>query len=120
MSEMPPEIRAIFDSYPEPARSQLLALRDLIFQVAGDAPVTETLKWGQPSYRAPKGSPIRLGVTKEGAVALYAICTTTLIETFRQGPGAHLTFEKTRAVLPRPDQLDTLRPLIAHVLTYHA
>ena len=116
---MTPEVRAVFDSYPEPARTELLALRDLIFQVAEGLPVVEEVKWGQPSYRAPKGSPLRLGVTKSGDLALYAICTTTIIETFRQGPGANFRFEKNRAVLPRPDEFDALRPLIAHALTYH-
>jgi hypothetical protein len=118
---MTPEVRAVFDSFPEPARAGLLSLRDLIFQVAGDIPVTESLKWGQPAYRTPIGSTLRLGVPKTGGFALYAHCATNVIETYRSNAGAQCRFEGNRAVLftDVTDIKDSLRLMIAHALTYH-
>lgn len=49
-----PDVAAVFDSYPDAARSELLALRQLILDTAdetdGVCAVEETLHWGQPSY----------------------------------------------------------------------
>jgi hypothetical protein len=118
---MTPEVRAVFDSFPEPARAGLLSLRDLIFQVAGNTPVTESLKWGQPAYRTPKGSTLRLGVPKTGGFALYTHCATNIIETYRTHAGLDARFEGNRAVLftDMTEIKDSLRLMIAHALTYH-
>ena len=47
-------VKAVFDGYPEPIRSKLMALRSMIFETArrtdGVGDIEETLKWGQPSY----------------------------------------------------------------------
>ena len=118
---MPATVRAAFDAYPADVRAHLLTLRRAIFETA-DAlglPVEESLKWGQPSYAAPKGSPIRLGAPKGGGYALYAHCATRLIEEHRL-VAPDLDYEGNRAVrLSGPPPLDALRPLIASALTYH-
>jgi Domain of unknown function (DU1801) len=118
---MSPDVRAAFDAFPEPARAGLLILRDLIFQVAQDLPVEESLKWGQPAYRTPKGSTLRLGVPKTGGFALYAHCATNIIETFRATAGSDFRFEGNRAVLftDMTDIKDSLRLMMTHALTYH-
>ena len=64
-----PAVAAVFDAYPRPLRSKLLALRRLILDTArttkGVGALQETLKWGQPSYLTPEtksGSTIRMNV----------------------------------------------------------
>jgi hypothetical protein len=48
------KVAAVFKAYPPAVRTRLLALRELVFDVAATTPevgrLTETLKWGQPSY----------------------------------------------------------------------
>ncbi len=57
-AEEPPfsdEVAQVFASYPQDKRAFLLELRSLIFECAqrlyGPACLTESLKWGEPSYR---------------------------------------------------------------------
>jgi hypothetical protein len=54
---MTAEVQAVFDSWPEPARSGLRHLRDLIFAQAARlpriGPLAEALRWGQPAYLTP-------------------------------------------------------------------
>ena len=76
------DIQKAFDDVDVPARDTLLVARDLIFDCAGDIEVTECLKWGQPSYLAPKGSTLRLGVKKAGQAAIYAHCQSTVVSDF--------------------------------------
>ncbi|MBL4807218.1 MAG: DUF1801 domain-containing protein [Rhodobacteraceae bacterium] len=106
----------------------LLALRQLIFDVASENPdigdISETLKWGQPSYTTVKksGSPIRLGVPKPGGFAIYCHCQTTLINDFAALFDRDFKFDGNRAVLfadgETPD-LEKIRLLILAALTYH-
>ena len=87
-----PAIEAIFEAYPQPVKSRLLALRRLIFDTAdtteGVGALEETLKWGQPSYlttESKSGSTIRIDQVKAeaGRYAVYFHCQTDLVETFR-------------------------------------
>ncbi|MHA1572057.1 MAG: DUF1801 domain-containing protein, partial [Alphaproteobacteria bacterium] len=62
-----PDVAAVFDAYPAALRRRLMALRQLIFETAalseGVGPLTETLKWGQPSYltqQSGSGTTIRI------------------------------------------------------------
>lgn len=126
---MTPDVKAAFDAMPAPARSGCLALRDLIFQVAADTPeagpVSEELRWGQPSYLTPQsksGSTIRLGCPKTGGYGLFVHCQTSLIEDFRPLAPQGTRFDGKRAVL-FADQSEVnkpaLRMLIRAALIYH-
>ncbi|MEQ9188343.1 MAG: hypothetical protein RLP15_11455 [Cryomorphaceae bacterium] len=48
-----PEVKNVFDKYPERVKSKMLALRDIVLETAeeteGISHVEETLKWGEPS-----------------------------------------------------------------------
>ena len=79
------EVAAKFRDYPEGVKQRLLSLRRLIFDVAattaGVGELTETLKWGQPSYltaQTGSGSTVRLDETASspGRTALYFHCQT--------------------------------------------
>jgi hypothetical protein len=59
-----PEVATVFAAYPEKFKNKLLILRQLIFDTGakteGVGELEETLKWGEPSYLAKKGSTIRI------------------------------------------------------------
>ena len=120
-------VEAAFDAFPEPARSNLLDLRNLIFEIAAETPgvgaIKETLKWGQPAYLTPEtksGTTIRLGVPKTGGAAIYTHCQTTVMSDFRALFPGEFTFDGNRAVLfDTAADAEKLRLLIRHALTYH-
>ena len=126
---MSPELQAAFAAAPPAARAGMLALRALVLDEAartpGALPLTESLKWGQPAWRAPRGTTIRTGPAPVAAFALYLHCRTPLIAEFRDGPaaGSRLRFDGGRAVLfDRVEDISPhlLRPLIRRALNWHA
>ncbi len=105
----------VFEAYSQPRRDRLLQLRALIFETArqteGVGELEESLKWGQPTYstvRPKSGSPIRIDAVKNSGTqyAAYFICTTNLVETFRQYYPDSFTFQGNRALI-----FDTGKPL---------
>jgi hypothetical protein len=126
-----PAVEAVFDAYPKPLRTKLLALRRLILDTArttkGVGVLQETLKWGQPSYLTPEtksGSTIRIDRVKSDAsqFAVYFHCQTDLVETFRELYPTELHYGGNRSILldaqddiPEP----ALRHCVALALTYH-
>lgn len=121
-----PEIAAIFNSFTAPDRRGLLTLRDLIFTTAATTTqITETLKWGVPSYLPAKprtGTTLRLGPHKGGGFALFAHCQTSLIPQFRDQFGTAFAYDGNRAVIfNHPSEIDetALQILIHRALTYH-
>src|SRR6266851_6705497 len=85
-------VAGVFQSYPAGLRRKLMALRELIFDVArateGVGPLTETLKWSQPSYltqESGSGSAVRIDRLKKGdGYAIYFHCQSGLVEQFRR------------------------------------
>lgn len=120
-------VAAAFDRHPEPVRSQLLALRDLVFAVAaeteGVGAIEETLKWGQPSYvtqRPKSGTTLRMDAD-EARCSLFVHCQSRVVEAAR-AEGLPLNFEGTRAVhlaLDTDLPTDAVRRFMALALTYH-
>lgn len=107
-------VQEAFDALTPPRRSYLLALRDLVLAVADGnpsiGPLTETLKWGEPSYRPEQtgsGVAVRLGAFQASQVALFVNCQTSLVDTWR-GRFPQLEFSGTRAIA-----LDPLAPIPA-------
>lgn len=132
MTEQPTEVAAVFASYADETRRELLILRQLILDTAaetsGVGPIEETLKWGQPSYLTSEtgsGSTIRIAPTgsKSGHdYAMYFICHTNLVENFASLFGDVFTYEGNRGLLfavgsDIPD--NELRQCITMALTYH-
>jgi hypothetical protein len=127
-----PRVEAAFDAFPRTLRTDLLALRNLIFDTAsrtdGVGALTETLKWGQPAYlpRKPRtGSTIRIG-TLPGPGSRYAMfvhCQTTLVSDFRELYEGQLDFAGNRAIaLVHGEALPyaALQHCVGLALTYHA
>lgn len=124
-----PKVQAAYDAFPADARASAIILRDLIFQVAKDIPkvgtLTETLKWGQPSYltaTSKSGTTLRIGATKTGGCAVYAHCATNVISTYADTFPDLDQIEGNRAVHFTHSQdivPDRIKLLIRHALTYH-
>ncbi|MEM7443336.1 MAG: DUF1801 domain-containing protein [Pseudomonadota bacterium] len=126
-----PAVESVFAGYSEPVRSRLLALRELILDTAdetdGVGRVEETLKWGQPSYLTPQtrsGSTIRMDAVQDvpGGYALYFICNTNLVETFREIYPTDFRYGGNRVIrlnVSEPIAEAPLRHCIALALTYH-
>lgn len=126
-----PGVAKVFDDSPEDLRADLLALRELVFEVAQETPsigpLVETLKWGEPAYlpaRARTGTTVRINRLKgkSGGTALFFHCQTTLVSTFRELYPDRFEFEGNRAIilqsgrrLPRRE----LKHCIALALPYH-
>ena len=120
-----------FSAYPKPVRDRLLALRQMIFDVAKKTPgvgrLEEALRWGQPSYITPEtgsGSTIRIDHIKNepAKYAMYFICTSGLIDEFKELYRGKMKFEGNRSiVLEVGDRLPeaALRHCISLALTYH-
>ncbi|WP_036048155.1 DUF1801 domain-containing protein [Bradyrhizobium sp. Tv2a-2] len=121
---------AVFSSHPEPLRTKLLALRQLILDTArtteGVGRLDETIKWGQVSYLTSEtgsGSTVRIDRVKSTAdqYAVYFHCQTSLVETFRElypqlsyGGNRSILLDASKA-LPK----QALRHCVALALTYH-
>lgn len=124
------KVAAVFQAYPPKLRSKLMALRELVFNVAentnGVGPLSEALKWGQPSYlttASGSGSTVRLDrLKKEDGYALYFHCQSGLVEQFRELYGDAFRFEGKRALLfDSSERLPTkaLRHCVGLALTHH-
>lgn len=115
-----------FDSYPPGARSQLLKIRSLIFEVAaeeGVGEITETLKWGEPSYSSKQGSPIRIAwkAKRPDRVCIYFNCKTVLVETFRELHADTFEFSGNREItfsLTNAMPVTALKQCISQALRY--
>lgn len=120
-----------FSVYPKPVRTKLLALREMIFDVAkktlGVGKLEEALRWGQPSYLTPEtgsGSTIRIDHIKNepDKYAMYFICTSGLIENFKELYKDEMKFVGKRSIVfDIGDRLPevALRHCISLALTYH-
>ena len=123
-----PNVAQVFDSYPEPMRTKMLRLRQIVFEAAAEtedvAAVEETLKWGEPSYLTKSGSTIRMDWKRKSPhqYALYFNCNTSLVDTFKALYRSFFTFEGKRAIVFREaDELpaDALKHCVSLALRYH-
>jgi len=123
-----PQVVTKFDSYPPKVKTKLERLRKLILETAleteGITEIEETLKWGEPSFLAKKGSTLRLDWKEKtpDQYAMYFKCTSKLVETFKIVYGDTFNYEKTRAIIfELDDKVSTkkLKKCIGAALQYH-
>ena len=126
-----PAVLSLLDSYPEPLKSALTALREIILQTAAEnaeiGEIEEELKWGQPSYltaRPKTGTTIRIDRDKSelGDYALFVNCQSSLVSDWR-ALFPDLTFGGDRSVhfkLEDPLPEDAVRHMVTMALTYHS
>jgi hypothetical protein len=125
-----PRVATVFDAYPAEVRRKLMKLRELIFEVAASTDnvgsLEETLKWGEPAYltsASRTGSTVRIAWkrSKPNQYAMYFICTTNLVDTFRSLFPEDFKYEGNRAIVFEVGDTvpqDTLRFCVAAALTY--
>ena len=123
-----PNVKQVFDKYPELVQEKMLQLRELIIQTAGEidglTKLEETLKWGEPSYLTKHGSTIRIDWKPKlpEQYAMYFQCTSRLVSTFRSVFKDTFEFEGKRALIFKlEDDIPTeaLKHCIKAALTYH-
>ncbi len=123
-----PDVGLKFKSYPKTVRPKLNYLRQLILETAKESAIDtleETLKWGEPSYLAKKGSTIRIDwkAKAPNQYAMYFKCTSKLVPTFKVIYGDLFKYEKHRAILfDLEDDLpeEELKECIRLALNYHS
>lgn len=123
-----PKVETVFNNYPDSFREKLNILRQLILDTAAETEgveeLEETLKWGEPSYLAKKGSTVRLDwkKSKPEHYAIYFKCTSKLVVTFREIYGDKFSYENNRAIIFKPEDevpVSELKHCISMALTYH-
>ena len=123
-------VAATFENYPAGLRRKLIALRELIFDVSrntdGVGRLTETLKWGQPSYLTEEtgsGSTVRIDRLKGGdRYAIYFHCQSGLVDQFRSIYPETFRYEGKRAIVFDGNArvpTRALRHCIGLALTHH-
>lgn len=117
-----------FANYPKAVKPKMAHLRKLVLQTAeelGIEQLEETLKWGEPSYIAKKGSTLRMDwkEKKPEQYAMYFKCTSKLVDSFKVVFGDTFNYETTRAIVFKlEDKIPEkeLKKCIAATLQYHA
>ncbi|WP_254869492.1 DUF1801 domain-containing protein [Thalassospira lucentensis] len=108
----------------------MLTIRGWIFDIAQSdqtiGPLTESLKWGEPAWRAKSGSGITIRADWKAKtpdqVMVFFDCKTDLIDRTRSLLSADLTCEGNRAIILPFDQPLTeqaLKTALGWALTYH-
>ncbi len=124
------DVRSTFKAYPPALREKLLALRELVFDTAartdGVGRLTETLKWGQPSYLTEEtgsGTTVRIDHLKAAdGYAVYFHCQSGLLGQFRELYPDTFRYEGKRAIVfAAADRVPAreLRHCLALALTHH-
>ena len=125
-----PSVASVFRNYPLALGRKLMALRELVLDVAaktdGVGTLAETLKWGQPSYLTSEtgsGTTVRIDRLKgREAYAVYFHCQSGLVEAFRELYPDTFTYDGKRAiVLEASDRVPVraLRHCLALAFTHH-
>ncbi|MBW1295132.1 DUF1801 domain-containing protein [Aquimarina litoralis] len=100
-----PKVKSVYESYPDHINQKIMYLRSLIIETAKEIEglnnLEETLKWGEPSFLAKKGSTIRIDWKKgkPNQYAMYFQCTSKLVTTFRVVYKDTFEFEGNRAII---------------------
>ena len=123
-----PAVAEVLNSYPAPIPKKLKQLRQLILDTASEidsvSELEETLKWGEPSYLAKKGSTVRIDWKKKkpNQYAIYFKCTSKLVATFKEVYPTMFNYEGKRAIVfSMTDEIPVveLKQCIEKALTYH-
>ncbi len=118
-----------FEKYPRKVKAKMKYLRKLVLETATELEdvkaIEETLKWGEPSYIAKKGSTLRMDWKEKNPdqYAMYFKCTSKLVPTIKELYGDLFNYEKNRAIVFELDDkipIKELKNCIAMALQYHS
>lgn len=122
------DVLSVIDAYPQHVSEKLYTLRQIILDTADEIEsiktLEETLKWGEPSYLAKKGSTLRIDwkPKKPDQYAMYFKCTSKLVNTFKEVYGDLFRYETTRALVFSFDEdipTAEIKECIKAALIYH-
>lgn len=104
-----PEVENIFLAYPEPLRSTLLEIREMIFAQAVllNIPITETIRWWQASYipvAKNTGTTIRIDTFGDTQVAIFFNCKTSIVQDIKNRFADQIQYSKNRAIVFNAEQ----------------
>ncbi len=126
---LPNVIAPVVMGYPKPATARFLELRALLYGLADQMPdtggLTETLKWGEPSFapvKARVGTPVRLAwkPARPNAISLFVNCQTPLVEHWRSQFPALDYVGNRELVIPLDGDLPSdIRTCMSQAMTYH-
>lgn len=125
------DVQSVFKAYPPALRAKLMALREMLFDTAarteGVGPLTETLKWGQPSYlpeETGSGTTVRIDRLKAAdGYAVYFHCQSGLLALFRELYPETFRYDGKRAIVfAAGDRVPSreLRHCVALAFTHHS
>jgi len=105
-----------FKSYPNDIYIQLIRIRELIFSIAqqdGINDLTETLKWGEPSYVSKIGSTVRFDWKAKypEQYCIFFNCKTLLVETFKEVYGDTFSYGGNRAIIFKSGSIVPIKEL---------
>ena len=123
-------VSSVFKAYPASVRRRLMILRELLFETAarteGVGALSETLKWGQPSYLTAEtgsGTTVRIDrLKKNDGYAIYFHCQSGLVGQFKELYPDTFRYEGKRAIVfDAKDRVPVkaLRHCIGLALTHH-
>lgn len=100
---MEKELRGVLQHYPEQAQTKFRQIHQLMLDIAKQSElgtVEASIKWGEPSFVTKQGSPVRIA-WKEASpdqIGIFFICTTRLVDTFRELYADTLDLHENRAI----------------------
>jgi hypothetical protein len=121
-------VKSKIEAPPEIAKLFLLSIRELMHAIAKEenlGTVTESLKWGEPSFQTKKGSPVRMDWKPKSpaTISVYFNCKTRLIETFKEVyPDAFEYVGNREIKIPLSEPLPEaeLKACLSMALRYHS
>ncbi len=122
------EVAEKFSTYPPSIKTSLLSLRQLVFEAASELGINdeieETLKWGEPSYRAKNGSTLRIDwkASTPDKYYMYFHCKTKLVDAFKELYRDQFIFDGNRAIVFKDNEdvpKTELKQCISMSLNYH-
>jgi hypothetical protein len=121
-------VKSKIEAPPETANLFLLSICELMHAIAKEenlGTVTESLKWGEPSFQAKKGSPVRMDWKPKSpaTISVYFNSKTRLIETFKEVyPDAFEYVGNREIVIPLSEPLPMLelKACLSMALRYHS
>ena len=125
------DIEDIYNAFPSPIKIKCLQLRNAIFDTARNhpniGPIEETLRWNEPAYihsQSKSGSMIRIqhNPNKPYDFALVFLCSTTLVDQFKQQYPTTFTFGGNRTLefmATEPLPMIEINDCIHQALTYY-
>ena len=124
---MEKQIHTVVQHYPQHAQDKFRLIHQLMLDTAKQAQlgtVEESIKWGEPSFVTTHGSPVRIAWKESSPeqIGIFFICTTRLVDTFRELYDDTLTLHENRAIhlhLDDPLPESELKHCLQMAFNYH-